>query len=235
MAASFRAFGFTLAAGARWCRWRRRSLLARRHGLAGPRCSSTARPARRRRWCSPPPSSFLSFGRVAMSDMLLALWTTLAVALSLDLRRRAPAGGRWRDGWPSAPSLGLGFLTKGPIALLLPGLGLAAWCVARGDACRRSRRAAASPRSPSLPSASPWFALVYRRLGAAPLEYFFLRENLERFAGETYDVGPLVLLLPRRVPRRRPAVVAPLPAGGLAAAARGAHAPAPGSPSCSSR
>ena len=34
-----------------------------------------------------------------------------------------------------------------------------------------------------------WFALVYRRLGAAPLEYFFLRENLERFAGETYDAG----------------------------------------------
>src|SRR5206468_12431157 len=34
-----------------------------------------------------------------------------------------------------------------------------------------------------------WFVLVYLRLGAGPLEYFFLRENLERFAGETYDSG----------------------------------------------
>ncbi|HSB61095.1 MAG TPA: hypothetical protein VLI67_05210, partial [Vicinamibacteria bacterium] len=34
-----------------------------------------------------------------------------------------------------------------------------------------------------------WFVLVYRRMGAGPLEYFLLRENLERFAGETYDSG----------------------------------------------
>jgi 4-amino-4-deoxy-L-arabinose transferase-like glycosyltransferase len=34
-----------------------------------------------------------------------------------------------------------------------------------------------------------WFALVYGRLGTEPLSYFFLRENLERFAGEAYDVG----------------------------------------------
>jgi 4-amino-4-deoxy-L-arabinose transferase-like glycosyltransferase len=34
-----------------------------------------------------------------------------------------------------------------------------------------------------------WFALVYRRLGTEPLVAFFFRENLERFAGEAYDVG----------------------------------------------
>jgi len=34
-----------------------------------------------------------------------------------------------------------------------------------------------------------WFALVYRRLGSDPLVYFFLRENLQRFAAETYDIG----------------------------------------------
>ena len=32
-----------------------------------------------------------------------------------------------------------------------------------------------------------WFAAVAWRLGLGPLEYFFLRENLERFAGDTYD------------------------------------------------
>ena len=34
-----------------------------------------------------------------------------------------------------------------------------------------------------------WFALVYRQLGPGPLVAFFFRENLERFAGEAYDVG----------------------------------------------
>src|SRR6185295_18739202 len=34
-----------------------------------------------------------------------------------------------------------------------------------------------------------WFAALYVRLGWGPLEYFFLRENLQRFAGETYDSG----------------------------------------------
>jgi 4-amino-4-deoxy-L-arabinose transferase-like glycosyltransferase len=34
-----------------------------------------------------------------------------------------------------------------------------------------------------------WFFAVWRRLGTGPLAYFFLHENLERFAGETYDTG----------------------------------------------
>jgi hypothetical protein len=37
--------------------------------------------------------------------------------------------------------------------------------------------------------AGGWFVAVYARLGGEPLVYFFLRENLERFAGEAYDVG----------------------------------------------
>ena len=56
-----------------------------------------------------------------------------------------------------------------------------------------------------------WFALVYQRLGAEPLAYFFLRENLQRFAGETYDVGRPALVLPAGLPRRGAALVA-LPA-----------------------
>jgi hypothetical protein len=34
-----------------------------------------------------------------------------------------------------------------------------------------------------------WFVAVYRRLGWDPLVYFFLRENLQRFAAQTYDSG----------------------------------------------
>ena len=141
--------------------------------------------------------AFLSFARVAMSDMLLTLWTTLAVGLAVLAYR--PGAPSW-----AVPVLGavagLGFATKGPVALLVPGLAvlLLLW---------ENRRP--SPR-PGLAGhllvpcgwgpfalgvlafavlGLGWFALVHRRLGTEPLVYFFFRENLERFAGEAYDVG----------------------------------------------
>jgi 4-amino-4-deoxy-L-arabinose transferase-like glycosyltransferase len=161
-----------------------------------------------------------------MSDMLLALWTTLAVGLALALLRETTPGPR--TPWMAialGAVLGLGFLTKGPVALLLPGLGIATWGW-------RHRRPPLKAGHAALAIAAfavfglGWFALVYRRLGAGPLEYFFLRENLERFAGETYDEGrsaayylgaylavglPWSLLFPRaawRLPRGERAILA---------------------------
>jgi 4-amino-4-deoxy-L-arabinose transferase-like glycosyltransferase len=139
--------------------------------------------------------TFVTFGHVAMSDMLLALWSTLAVALTVRALR--PPAPFWALPGLGAV-LGLGFQTKGPIALLLPGIAIALVLFAR-----RPER----PRVAALPLllgillfallGLGWFALVYRRLGSAPLEYFFLRENLQRFAGEAYDVGrPFWFYLP---------------------------------------
>jgi 4-amino-4-deoxy-L-arabinose transferase-like glycosyltransferase len=131
--------------------------------------------------------AFLSFARVAMSDMLLTLTTTLAVALGVRAYRPDPPA------W-TVPALGavlgVAFLTKGPIALLVAGLALLLLVV-----WHRSRRLPCGPGSAAVAAAAflvlgfGWFGLVYARLGAEPLEYFFLRENLERFAGEAYDVG----------------------------------------------
>ena len=86
--------------------------------------------------------------------------------------------------------LGVGFQTKGPVALLLPGFAilLLAWR-------HRHERRLLTPARAGLGAllfallGFGWFALVYRRLGAGPLEHFFFRENLERFAGDTYDSG----------------------------------------------
>ena len=86
--------------------------------------------------------------------------------------------------------LGLGFQTKGPVALLLPGLGFLAllWQ-------RRRQRWSITLRRLLLALALfavvgfGWFAVMYLRLGPEPLAHFFLRENLERFAAATYDVG----------------------------------------------
>jgi 4-amino-4-deoxy-L-arabinose transferase-like glycosyltransferase len=186
MALAFRLRGFTpeaarlvpvaAALAALWATvWLGSLLFDRRAGLAGGVVQATT-------------LLFMSFGRVAMSDMLLALWTTLAVALGVRL---------WRREGPAAEGtaillgavLGLGFLTKGPIALLLAGcgLGLLAW--------REGRRPPLGPRAYVLGLAAfvacglGWFAALYLRMGGEPLRYFFLRENLERFAGETYDSG----------------------------------------------
>jgi len=131
--------------------------------------------------------AFLSFARMAMSDVPLALWTTLAVALAvLAYRPTRP--------WWTVPLLGavagLGFATKGPIALLVPGVAvlLLMW-----ENRRRPLPCGAVPLALGalgfLVLGLGWFALVHDRLGHEPLVHFFLRENVERFAGEAFDVG----------------------------------------------
>jgi 4-amino-4-deoxy-L-arabinose transferase-like glycosyltransferase len=128
---------------------------------------------------------FIAFGRIAMSDMLLALWTTLAMGIALRAFREAA-----HPAWPIALAavLGLGFLTKGPIALLLPGLGFAWLAWTRRNSLPRPRPWIAGLAVLVFASvALGWFVAVQRRLGWGPLEHFFLRENLQRFAADTYD------------------------------------------------
>ncbi len=140
---------------------------------------------------------FLSFGRVAMSDMLLTLWCTLAVTAGLAAAR---ATGRRADlGWGAVgAALGLGFLTKGPIALVLAGSGLFALLLVEprlGPAGERWPVRWPRARGWLLAALAfavlglGWFVALWWRLGPGPLAHFFLHENLERFAGEAYDSG----------------------------------------------
>jgi 4-amino-4-deoxy-L-arabinose transferase-like glycosyltransferase len=133
-------------------------------------------------------AGFLSFGRLAMSDMLLALWCTIAAALGV----RAFGEGRGPATLPLLGAvLGLGFLTKGPVALLLPGFALALLALAahREGRAWPPARAWALAAAVFTPIALGWFVAVALRLGSGPIRYFFLSENLERFAGETYDAA----------------------------------------------
>ncbi len=85
---------------------------------------------------------------------------------------------------------GLGFATKGPIALLIPGLAV---LLLLHENRRRPLPGGLTALALGALACAVlglgWFLLVYLRLGKDPLVYFFLRENLERFAAETYDVG----------------------------------------------
>jgi 4-amino-4-deoxy-L-arabinose transferase-like glycosyltransferase len=185
MAAAMKAFGPTATAGrlvpvlaavglVLATAWLGRLLFDRHSALAGAVVLSTT-------------LAFLSFARVAMSDMLLALLSTLGVALAVLAHR------------PGAPGVvipllgavaGLGFATKGPIAVLIPGVAI---LLLLADGRRLPQ--AASARTIALAALAflvlgfGWFVLVYQRLGTGPLAYFFLRENLERFAAQTYDTG----------------------------------------------
>ena len=133
--------------------------------------------------------AFISFGRLAMSDMLMTLFSTASVALSsipVATRRatllRAIALGA---------VLGAGFMTKGPIAVLFPVVGIVALGWTRRERLPSMRELLLAGAA-FLAVGLPWFVAVYLRLGAGPLGYFFLRENLERFAGATYDANRTV-------------------------------------------
>jgi 4-amino-4-deoxy-L-arabinose transferase-like glycosyltransferase len=130
---------------------------------------------------------FMTFGGIAMSDMLLTLWTTLAMALGLlCYRSERPAT---LSIVALAAVLGLGFLTKGPIALLIPGLGLLCILWQRRRLPELSIPTVFLSALVFLAFAFGWFVVVYFRMGIDPIKFFFVRENLQRFSGAVHDVG----------------------------------------------
>lgn len=145
---------------------------------------------------------FSVVGRGAIADALL----NLLLALSMfDIVRYA---GDPRPLWRRRAFLwiGLGLLTKGPVALLVPG---AASCLAFSLQGRMADwwRAVRDPVGWAilLAIAMPWYLLEYERRGDAFLAGFFMRHNVERFLSplQGHGGGPLyylpailVLLLP---------------------------------------
>lgn len=126
----------------------------------------------------------LSFGRLAMADMLLTLLCLLAVQACLAaLRPTAPVAT-----WALAGALlGLAFLTKGPVALLVAGA--PAWLAARRLGTRLQAAKLAGASVAFALCGLSWFAWLALRLGLEPLQHFFLQENLARFGGQLYDSG----------------------------------------------
>jgi 4-amino-4-deoxy-L-arabinose transferase-like glycosyltransferase len=149
-------------------------------------------------------------GRGAIADALLNLFLALAMfdiiryqgASKADPQCSSRAGLRRRVYfW-----IGLGLLTKGPVALLVPG---AASALAYGVLGRlrewwRALRDLVG-WSILLAVAAPWYLLEYSRRGDAFLAGFFMRHNVERFVAPLqghgggalyYAPAVLVLLLP---------------------------------------
>lgn len=137
--------------------------------------------------------AFLSFARLTMSDMLLTLLTLLAGGLYLlsetESRPRLLA--------VCGAVLGLGFLAKGPIAWIYFVALLLAFVMMEGRLPRIFNRHGLAGTLAAFGVGLSWFFMVYLREGIEPLRWFFLRENLQRFAAPTYDAAePFWFYLP---------------------------------------
>jgi len=127
--------------------------------------------------------AFVSFARLTMSDMLLTLLTLLAGVLYL----RSENESKPRLLLICGAILGLGFLTKGPIAWVYFGALLAGVALMERRLPRIFSPAGLLGTALAVGIGLSWFFLVYLREGIEPLKWFFLRENLQRFVAPTYD------------------------------------------------
>ena len=121
-----------------------------------------------------------------ITDPLLTLWTTtVMVGFWFAVKHRAK---RWGDLMWIA--LGLGLMTKGPIALIMPGLACAAWVAIRGE-WRAFFSAFHWFTGPALMLivGVPWY-LFAEQATRGFLEYFFIGEHISRFTEPTWAGDP---------------------------------------------
>jgi 4-amino-4-deoxy-L-arabinose transferase-like glycosyltransferase len=133
-------------------------------------------------------------GRAAIADALLNLLVTVAmfaVYLYYSERRR-------RYLYAAFAAMALGFLTKGPVAVLIPlAVSLMFFSVRREF--RAWLRAALDPRAIALfiLIAAPWYVAQYLKEGQAFVEGFFFTHNVGRFKGPMEGhAGSLLYYLP---------------------------------------
>jgi len=133
-------------------------------------------------------------GRAATADALLNLLIAVSLFsawLHLDTGRR---------GWLYAAftAIGLGFLAKGPVAVLIPLAVTFLFCWLRRD-IKTWAQAVFDWRGLLLFAAIalPWYAVIFAKEGRAFFDGFFLKHNLSRFSGPLQGhTGSLVYYFP---------------------------------------
>jgi 4-amino-4-deoxy-L-arabinose transferase-like glycosyltransferase len=152
---------------------------------------------------------YFSMARLALPDLPLAAFISLAIWAGLEALRAAAMPNedghrkarRWL--WLASAAAALGFLMKGPVAVALPGLVLAAvFLVERPWRGReRWRPFGAADLGIALAIfvaiAVPWYLAMVHVHGVQYLDRFFVGENVERFATDRYnEPRPLWFYLP---------------------------------------
>jgi 4-amino-4-deoxy-L-arabinose transferase-like glycosyltransferase len=127
-----------------------------------------------------------AMARLALPDLPLAFLITLAIWAALDDRPLV-----------AGAVAGLGFLMKGPLALVIPAIVLIPiWWHERRLGQIRARDVAAAGAAFAL-IGLPWYGAMTFEHGSAYLESFFVGDNLERFATDRFNAPrPLWFYLP---------------------------------------
>jgi 4-amino-4-deoxy-L-arabinose transferase-like glycosyltransferase len=119
-------------------------------------------------------------GRAATADALLNLWLALA---AFDLWRHLEHGER-APLRRAAVWIGLGILTKGPVALLVPGAAVGLWLLTSRQLPRlRALLSDGRAWALLLLIALPWYLYALHRHGMAFVDGFFVKHNLSRYGG----------------------------------------------------
>ena len=129
---------------------------------------------------------YLSFSSLCMSDMFLVMFDALSlIAIYAGIifdKNRAVC---WRL---AALSMGFAFLTKGPVGIVLPALASLIYLgLTKKLSIIKAEHIIWAVAIIAIVT-SPWFYAAYLANGPQSMVHFFIQENLQRFAGSTYDV-----------------------------------------------
>ncbi len=119
---------------------------------------------------------YFAMARAALPDLPLAFFITLGIWMAL------------RERWLLAGlAAGLGFLTKGPIALVVPALVLIPIWWRERQTRRPAMRGLLMAAVVFAAIGLPWYLAMFQAHGTPYLESFFLNDNFERFATSRYN------------------------------------------------
>ena len=131
---------------------------------------------------------FLSFARLAMSDMLLTLCVTGSLACFISALSDHESRSR-SFVLLGYVALALGVLAKGPVAIALVAVPIGVEMGFRRNYLDMKKLRLFPGLVLFVLIAAPYFLLVYARRGAGPLRFFFFGENLQRFTGQVYGAS----------------------------------------------
>jgi 4-amino-4-deoxy-L-arabinose transferase-like glycosyltransferase len=148
----------------------------------------------------------LLIGRAATADAVLNLWLALA-AMDLWRHLEAPVGSLAARAplRRAALWIALGVLTKGPVAIIVPGAAVLLWVLLGTPRTAwwgrlRGLLGDVPAWALLLGVALPWYAYALHRHGMAFVDGFFVRHNLQRYGGTLEghggSVGYYVVMLP---------------------------------------
>src|SRR5262245_34786246 len=129
---------------------------------------------------------YVVFGRLVIFDMTLLLFTTIAVVAAFETIEAERPGRLLPAAFFAAA--GLGTITKGPVALVMPLLVAVAWALVRGEPRRLGRLRWGQGMAIYLAVVAPW-ALLVESLHPGYLNYALLGENLARMTANPYDTA----------------------------------------------